>query len=84
MLTDDSYLAGVQVLSYTLRKEGSSTRPLVVLVSKDMTKVWKSRYTYIALSTAFRLDDLRHPIISISLETQRDYRLQRRLSQYPQ
>ena len=42
MLTDDSYLAGVQVLSYTLRKEGNSTRPLVVLVSKDTTKVHRA------------------------------------------
>ena len=42
MLTDDSYLAGVQVLSYTLRKAGKSARPLIVLVSKDSSKVHRA------------------------------------------
>mmetsp|Transcript_25942 Transcript_25942/g.34755 ORF Transcript_25942/g.34755 Transcript_25942/m.34755 type:complete len:161 (-) Transcript_25942:499-981(-) len=41
MLTDDSYLVGVQVLSYTLRQQGN-TLPLVVLVSKDATKVHRA------------------------------------------
>ena len=40
LLTDDSYLSGVQVLSYTLRKV--TTKPLVVLVSQDKTKVHRA------------------------------------------
>ena len=41
MLTDDSYLPGVQVLSYTLQQQGNKL-PLVVLVSKDATKVHRA------------------------------------------
>ena len=40
MLTDDSYLAGVKVLSYTLNKV--TKKPLVVLVSQDKTKVHRA------------------------------------------
>ena len=41
MLTDDSYLSGVQVLSYTLRQTGCH-KPLVVLVSQDKSKVHRA------------------------------------------